>query len=84
MEGSRNKKFLDKLGVNNAGEAVRKVLFDPTDLTDFEKNVFDLKMLGLEYKEIASMLGKSYKSIDSALQRIRLKVKKALEENKNN
>ena len=39
MEGSRNKKFLDKLGVNNAGEAVRKVLFDPTDLTDFEKNV---------------------------------------------
>lgn len=39
MEGSRNKKFLDKLGVSNAGEAVRKVLFDPTDLTDFEKNV---------------------------------------------
>lgn len=39
MEGSRNKKFLDKLGVDNAGEAVRKVLFDPTDLTDFEKDV---------------------------------------------
>ncbi len=39
MEGSRNQKFLDKLGVSNAGEAVRKVLFDPTDLTDFEKNV---------------------------------------------
>ena len=54
------------------------------DMTDFEKNVFDLKMLGLEYKEIASMLDKSYKSIDSALQRIRLKVKKALEDNKNN
>lgn len=39
MEGSRNKKFLDKLGVSNAGEAVRKVLFDPTDMTDFERNV---------------------------------------------
>lgn len=39
IEGSRNKKFLDKLGVKNAGEAVRKVLFDPSDLTDFEKNV---------------------------------------------
>ena len=38
MEGSRNQKFLDKLGVSNASEAVRKVLFDPTDLTDFEKN----------------------------------------------
>lgn len=38
MEGTRNPKFLDKLGVENAGEAVRKVLFDPKDLTDFEKN----------------------------------------------
>ena len=39
IEGTRNPKFLDKLGVEDAGEAVRKVLFDPTDLTDFEKNV---------------------------------------------
>lgn len=38
MEGSRNKKFLDKLGVESAGEAVRKVLFDPKDMTDFERN----------------------------------------------
>lgn len=39
IEGATNPKFLDKLGVADAGEAVRKVLFDPTDLTDFEKNV---------------------------------------------
>ena len=39
IEGYRNPKFLDKLGVENAGEAVRKILFDPKDLTDFEKNV---------------------------------------------
>lgn len=39
IEGSRNAKFLDKLGVENAGEAVRKILFDPQDLTDFERNV---------------------------------------------
>lgn len=38
MEGTRNPKFLDKLGVADAGEAVRKVLFDPQDLTDFERN----------------------------------------------
>ena len=44
MEGSRNTKFLDKLGVNNAAEAVRKVLFDPTDLTDFERNVMKRAM----------------------------------------
>ena len=38
MEGSRNPKFLDRLGVESAGEAVRKVLFDPKDLTKFERN----------------------------------------------
>lgn len=52
------------------------------DMSNFEKNVFDLKMLGLEYKEIASMLDKSYKSVDSALQRIRYKIKKILDEKK--
>lgn len=57
-------------------------LYEPIykDMSDFEKNVFDLKMLGLEYKEIASLLDKSYKSVDSALQRIRLKIKKVLDE----
>lgn len=44
IEGSRNAKFLDKLGVESAGEAVRKVLFDPTDLTDFERNVMKRAM----------------------------------------
>lgn len=52
-------------------------------MSDFEKAVFDLKMLGLEYKEIATILEKSYKSVDSALQRIKAKVKKALEEQNN-
>ena len=37
IEGTRNSKFLSKLGVENAGEAVRKVLFDPSDLTEFEQ-----------------------------------------------
>jgi hypothetical protein len=41
---------------------------------------FDLKLIGLEYKEIASLLDKSYKSVDSALQRIKGKVKKVLDE----
>ena len=39
IEGTRNPGFLSKLGVDNAGDAVRKVLFDPTDMTGFEKNV---------------------------------------------
>jgi len=58
----------------------RKILCDVIykDLSDFEKQVFDLKIAGLEYKEISSILNKSYKSVDSALQRIRVKAKKAL------
>ena len=44
IEGSRNTKFLDKLGVGSAGEAVRKVLFDPKDLTDFERTVMKRAM----------------------------------------
>ena len=38
MEGSRNPGFLKRLGVENAGEAIRKINFDPTELTQFEKN----------------------------------------------
>lgn len=56
----------------------QKKLYDMVekDLSDFEKSVFELKMLGLEYNEIANLLNKSYKSIDTALQRIRLKIRK--------
>ena len=50
------------------------------ELSSFEKNVLDLKLLGLEYKEIAALLDKSYKSVDSALQRIRFKLKKVISE----
>jgi hypothetical protein len=39
LNAERNPGFLKKLGVADAGAAVRKVNFDPSDLTDFEKNV---------------------------------------------
>ncbi|MDD3187133.1 MAG: sigma-70 family RNA polymerase sigma factor [Bacilli bacterium] len=44
-------------------------------LTDFECQVFDLKLSGFDYKEIAKALDKSPKSIDNALQRIKSKIK---------
>lgn len=44
-------------------------------LTDFEKQVFELKMNDFNYKEIANILDKSPKAIDNALQRIRIKIK---------
>ena len=39
MNAEKNPGFLKKLGVTDAGAAVRMVNLDPTDLTDFEKNV---------------------------------------------
>ena len=44
-------------------------------LTDFEAEVFELKINGFDYKEIAEILDKEPKSIDNALQRIRVKLK---------
>ena len=54
------------------------------DLRKLEKEVFELKLNGLDYREIARLLNKSYKSIDSALQRIRVKLKKILNEMEKN
>ena len=71
IEGTRNTKFLDRLGVESAGEAVRKVLFDPTDLTDFERNVmkralpfytFTKKNLAFQFENL-SKNGSQYKKL---------------------
>ena len=45
-------------------------------LTDFEIQVFELKINGFDYKEIAEILDKDIKAVDNALQRIKLKIKK--------
>lgn len=47
-------------------------------LTDFESQVFELKVNGFNYKEIADILDKDTKAIDNALQRIKLKLKKII------
>ncbi|MCM1371306.1 MAG: sigma-70 family RNA polymerase sigma factor [Clostridium sp.] len=44
-------------------------------LTEFESQVFDLRVSGFNYKEIAAILDKDKKSIDNAIQRIKNKVK---------
>ena len=71
IEGTRNTKFLERLGVDSAGEAVRKVLFDPTDLTDFERNVmkralpfytFTKKNLAFQFENL-SKNGSQYKKL---------------------
>ncbi len=47
-------------------------------LTDLEKQVFDLKLSGFNYKEIATILDKEPKTIDNAIQRIKNKIKSTI------
>ncbi len=48
-------------------------------LTDFEEQVFELKINNFNYREIADILDKNPKAIDNALQRIKVKAKEELE-----
>ena len=82
IEGSRNPKFLRNIGVDNAGEAVRKILFDPSDLTSFERNVmkraipfytFTKKNLAFQIENLSkngANYHKLFKAQDSALKSI--------------
>ena len=46
------------------------------ELSELEKQVFDLFLTGLSYTEIAKVLGRDEKSTDNTLSRIRGKLKK--------
>ena len=48
-------------------------------LSDFERQVLNLRLTGLEYTAIAKILGRDEKSTDNALSRIKVKVRKILE-----
>lgn len=50
-------------------------------LTDLEKQVFDLKISGFNYREIAEMLDKDTKTIDNAIQRLKNKIKNRIIDN---
>lgn len=45
------------------------------DLSDFEKQVVDLKLMDMSYSQIAEKLGCGEKAVDNALQRIRKKMR---------
>lgn len=48
------------------------------ELSAFEKQVLDLYLTGMSYGQIAKVLGRDDKSTDNALQRIKTKIRKAL------
>lgn len=54
-------------------EHLRNVL--SKGLSDFEKQVVDLRLMDMSYSEMAEKLGCSEKAIDNALQRIRKKMR---------
>ena len=56
----------------NGNELISKI---KKTLTIFEDQVFDLKVAGFNYSEIAEILNKEKKAIDNAIQRIRNKIK---------
>ena len=49
-------------------------------LTEFEKEVLDLKIIGYNFDEIANTLDKDIKSIYNTFHRIKLKIKKIINE----
>ena len=60
----------------NTNELIRNI---QKQLTSLESAVFELKISGFTYREIADILDKDSKSIDNAISRIKTKVQKYLE-----
>lgn len=48
------------------------------ELSELEKQVFELHLTGMNYAEIAKVLGRDEKSTDNALQRMKAKIKKII------
>ena len=65
--------LIDQENVKQIKDIVEK------ELSAFEKQVFDLYITGMKYVQIAKVLGRDEKSTDNALQRIKSKLKKAIE-----
>lgn len=64
--------FLDKERMDYLEKAIME------ELSEFEKQVFDLYMTGMTYSQIAKVLGRDEKATDNALQRLKSKIKKML------
>ncbi len=76
VEDNFNNPELKLIDNENAKEIVLKT---KKHLTDFESAVFELRINGFKYDEIADILSKDKKSIDNAISRIKTKMSKFLE-----
>ena len=64
------KMLIDRENVEDIERVIKR------ELSAFEKQVLDLYMTGMTYTEIARVLGRDEKSTDNALQRIKMKLRK--------
>ncbi len=72
-EKSPEELFIDRENVELLERTIEK------ELSGFEKQVLDLYRTGMGYVQIAKVLGRDGKSTDNALQRIKGKLRRALE-----
>ena len=72
-ELSPEEMVIDRENVKNLERTIER------DLSTFEKQVLDLYLTGMSYVQIAKVLGRDEKSADNALQRIKGKLRKAIE-----
>lgn len=73
-EKSPEELFIDRENLEMLEQKIER------ELSAFEKQVLDLYMTGMGYAQIARVLGRDQKSTDNALQRIKGKLRRALEE----
>ena len=64
--------FIDKENVAQIEAIMEK------ELSSFEKQVLDLYITGMAYSQIAKVLGRDEKSTDNALQRLKTKLRRAV------
>lgn len=65
--------WIDKENVERLEELIDK------ELSSFEKQVLDLSRTGMGYVQIARVLGRDEKSADNAMQRIKSKLRRAID-----
>ena len=74
----QDSRFNPELQLDDFEHELELTMHIKESLTDFEEQVFELKIAGFDYHEIADVLDKDTKSVDNALQRIRNKIKKVV------
>lgn len=73
VETDPEKLFIDKENVEQLEAIIEK------ELSVFEKQVLDLYVTGMSYSQIARVLARDEKSTDNALQRLKAKLRKAVD-----